>query len=170
MTSLRKYRFINPTLVFLRFVIVLTTVCLTVQGHAVEQAPRITDREIIERLTRLEEGLKRTEDSLRAEIQANAKAIEQLRQDMKAQFDRIEGQFNRIEGQFNRLDGQFDRMNNTMLGILAAFTALASVTIGLMLWDRRTMFVPLKRRLVKSKKILPPIASLFISCLMRFAP
>jgi gas vesicle protein len=44
---------------------------------AVEIAPRISDREIIEKLARLEEG----QNTIRAEIKANSEAIKQLRED-----------------------------------------------------------------------------------------
>jgi len=56
-----------------------------------ETAPHISDREIVERLTRLEEG----QGALREEIK-------QLREDMNKQFDRV--------------DAQFDRIVNIMLG------------------------------------------------------
>ena len=92
---------------------------------AVEVAPRLTDREIIERLTRMEEGLKGVENSLRAEIRANAEAIKQLRAD---------------------LNTQFDRLIRLMLGILAAFATMVTATIGFALWDRRTMIRPFETK------------------------
>lgn len=52
---------------------------------AIERAERITDREIVERLTRLEEG----QNTLRVEIKANSDAIKNLRDDMNSQFNRI---------------------------------------------------------------------------------
>ncbi|MBI4489791.1 MAG: hypothetical protein HY694_11950 [Deltaproteobacteria bacterium] len=88
---------------------------------SIETAPRITDREIIERLTRLEEGL----NALRAEIK-------QLREDMNTQFGRV--------------DAQFDRLVRIMLGILAAFAALVATTIGFAVWDRRTMIRPFESK------------------------
>jgi uncharacterized protein (UPF0335 family) len=45
---------------------------------AIENAPRISDREIVERLARLEEGQKTTNES-----------IKQLREDMNSQFNRL---------------------------------------------------------------------------------
>ena len=47
-------------------------------SFAIETAPHISDREIVERLTRLEEG----QGSLRGEVK-------QLREDMNKQFDRL---------------------------------------------------------------------------------
>lgn len=109
-------------IIFLGSLTVLLLPSLLLAG---EPAPRITDREIIERLTKLEEGQRRIEESLRVEIRANAEAIKQLRVDMNAQFDRIV------------------RM---MLGILAAFAALVATTIGFAIWDRRTMIRPFESK------------------------
>ena len=95
-----------------------------------ETAPHISDREIVERLTRLEEG----QGALRGEIK-------QLREDMNKQFDRI--------------DAQFDRIVNIMLGIFGAFAAMCGGTIWFALWDRRTMIRPFED---KVKKIEDDIA------------
>ena len=46
-------------------------------AFAVEVAPRISDREIIEKLAELKEG----QNTLRTEIKANTEAIKQLRED-----------------------------------------------------------------------------------------
>jgi hypothetical protein len=63
------------------YVITLSLLALLIfpqASIAVEIAPRISDREIIERLTRLEEGQKHLETSLGAKIQANAEATLQF--------------------------------------------------------------------------------------------
>ena len=92
-----------------------------VKMEAIETAPPLSDRDIIERLTKLEAG----QSHLVAKIDANTAAIAQLRQDMNAQFDRL---------------------SQLMLGILGAFTALVAVTIGFALWDRRTMVRPFESK------------------------
>ena len=89
-----------------------------------ETAPHISDREIVERLTRLEEG----QGALREEVK-------QLREDMNKQFDRV--------------DAQFDRIVNIMLGIFGAFAAMCGGTIWFALWDRRTMIRPFEDKVKK---------------------
>jgi len=89
-----------------------------------ETAPHTSDREIVERLTRLEEG----QGTLREEIK-------QLREDMNKQFDRV--------------DAQFDRIVNIMLGIFGAFAAMCGGTIWFALWDRRTMIRPFEDKVKK---------------------
>ena len=89
-----------------------------------ETAPHISDLEIVERLTRLEEG----QGALREEIK-------QLREDMNKQFDRV--------------DAQFDRIVNIMLGIFGAFAAMCGGTIWFALWDRRAMIRPFEDKVKK---------------------
>ena len=89
-----------------------------------ETSPHTSDREIVERLTRLEEG----QGALRGEIK-------QLREDMNKQFDRV--------------DAQFDRIVNIMLGIFGAFAAMCGGTIWFALWDRRAMIRPFEDKVKK---------------------
>ena len=89
-----------------------------------ETSPHTSDREIVERLTRLEEG----QSALRGEIK-------QLREDMNKQFDRV--------------DAQFDRIVNIMLGIFGAFAAMCGGTIWFALWDRRAMIRPFEDKVKK---------------------
>jgi hypothetical protein len=106
-----------------RFIVLLVALLLflPLSVHAVEVAPRISDREIIERLTRLEEG----QITLRNEVKL-------LRDDMSARFA--------------SMDAQFDRLTNIMIAIVAAFAAVAASTIGFAVWDRRTMIRPFETK------------------------
>jgi len=57
---------------------------------AIETAPRISDREIVERLTRLEEGQKNLEkrfDDLRSEMNSR---FDDLRSEMNSRFDTLQ--------------------------------------------------------------------------------
>ncbi|MBF8275958.1 MAG: hypothetical protein HW390_1031 [Candidatus Brocadiaceae bacterium] len=118
---------------------------------AIETAPHISDREIVERLTRLEEG----QAALRGEMK-------QFREDMNKQFERIDAQFNRVDtqfgrvdAQFNMMDKQFDRLVNIMLAIIGVFASMCGGTIWFALWDRRSMIRPFES---KVKKIEEDIA------------
>ena len=104
--------------------IVFTLILCNSSTFAIETAPHISDREIVERLTRLEEG----QGALREEVK-------QLREDMNKQFDRV--------------DAQFDRIVNIMLGIFGAFAAMCGGTIWFALWDRRTMIRPFEDKVKK---------------------
>ena len=125
---------------------------------AIETAPHISNREIVERLTRLEEG----HAALRGEMK-------QFREDMNKQFERIDAHFNRIDAQFNRvdtqfgrvdaqfnmMDKQFDRLVNIMLAIIGVFASMCGGTIWFALWDRRSMIRPFEN---KVKRIEEDIA------------
>ena len=95
---------------------------------AVDASPVLTDREIVERLTRLEEGLNgvRTQmDFLREDLGQLRADLGQLREDMNLQFTY-----------------QFQ----LTLGLLGAFTVLVAATVSFALWDRRTMLRPVEER------------------------
>ena len=109
---------------------------------AVEAAPALTDREIAERLARLEEGLNgvRTElGLLRADMGQLRADMGQLRADMNEQNRQLREDMNL----------QFTYQFRLTLALLGAFTVLVASTISFALWDRRTMMRPLEGR-VKS--------------------
>ena len=99
---------------------------------AVEAAPALTDREIVERLTRLEEGL----NGVRTEIGL-------LRADMDQQNQQLREDMGQLRGDINL---QFDRQFQLTLGLLGTFTVLVAATISFALWDRRTMLRPVEGR------------------------
>ena len=120
---------------------------------AIETAPRISDREIIERLTRLEEG----QNTLRAEIRANTEAINQLREDMK----QLREDMNRLRDDTSKQIGQLredtskqinqlrEDMNAQFNRMVAIFTTLVIAIIGFAFWDRRTMIRPFETKVRK---------------------
>ena len=95
---------------------------------AVEVAPRISDREIIERLTRLEEG----QQSMRREMEQRFQAMEQR---MEAMQKQTEQRFLSVE---KRMDAQW----SLTLALIMAIIGL----VGFVVWDRKTALKPLERR------------------------
>jgi len=94
----------------------------SVPGYAVEAAPRISDREIIESLTRLEEGVK-----------ANREMILALRNEMQS------------------MRNEMQSMRSEILGFMKwGFGLLFSgmfILVGFILWDRRSTLKPVKDEL-----------------------
>lgn len=86
-----------------------------------EIAPRISDREIIEKLAVLEEGQK----SLRAEMRLGQ---ESLRAEMKSGYE--------------ALNKRMDDSNSTMLVLFGFLITLIVALFGYIAWDRRTMVKP----------------------------
>ena len=69
----------------------------------VEVAPRITDREIIERLTQLEYGQKNLE-----------KQLEGLRSEMNTRFESVDTKFDAVDKRFDAVDKRFDDLRSEM--------------------------------------------------------
>ena len=136
-----KFNLFKSVIIFL--LVVLTFFFQPNSLSAIETAPRITDREIIEALTRIEIR----QNNLEKEIaQLRADMNEQFRK-IDKQFDRIDKQFDRMDKQFDRMDKQFDRMVNIISAIVIAFFGIVAVTIGFALWDRRTMIRPFEAKI-----------------------
>ena len=92
-------------------------------GYAVEAALRISDREIIESLTRLEEGVK-----------ANKGMIESLRNEMVALRNEI-----RTESKMLR-----DELLGFMKWRFGLLLSGMFILVGFILWDRRSTVKPVK--------------------------
>jgi len=107
----------------------------------IEVAPRITDKEIIERLTRLEEGQK----SILREMDKRFEAIDR-------RFETIDKRFEAIDRRFEAIDRRFDQLNNLIIGIIGAFSAIVAVTIGFAIWDRRSMIRPFEDKVEELRK------------------
>jgi len=71
---------------------VLFALLSPIEARAIEAAPLLSDREIVERLTKVE-----------TKLDANTAAVAQLRQDMNAQFDRLSQLMLGILGAFTTL-------------------------------------------------------------------
>jgi len=152
---------------------------------AVEKAPRITDREIIERLTRLKEGqkvLNKRIDDLRAEM--NGK-FDDLRAEMNGKFDDLRAEMNgKFGGLRAEMRGRFDDVNmrindlraemngrfNTLQRMLWLFISISLVILGFVLrmqWQMQKRQTSLETTLSAHKeeliflkdlvkKLLPP--------------
>ena len=109
--------------------------------YAIKVAPRITDREIVEKLTRLEAG------------QA---ALNQRIDDVNRRIDDLDKKFSqRIDDVNRRIDDLTNTVNNlfvltiTLSGIMA--TLIAGL-FGYIIWDRRTMMKPIQEKVEQLEK------------------
>ena len=113
---------------------------------AVEAAPALTDREIAERLTRLETRLDEGLQGLRADIQQLRADMNQQNQQLRADMGQLRADMNRQNQQLREdMDKQFARQFRLTLALLGVFSALVAAIIGFALWDRRTMLRPSER-------------------------
>ncbi len=95
-------------------------------ARAAEVAPRISDREIIERLTRVEEGLK----ALRQEMQARFEAVDRRFEAVDKRFDDLQ---RGIDARFAAVDKRFDDLNkriDMVMWMQGVFVTAAMVILG----------------------------------------
>ena len=113
--------------------------------RAVEVAPRISDREIIEKLAGLEAGqtaLNQRITDLRSEMKAGQEA---LRSEMNQRFEAVDQRFKAVDQRFDALESQYERIWNLILVVLAGIMGL----IGFIIWDRKTASRPLEQKIIE---------------------
>ena len=99
--------------------------------HAVEVAPRITDREIIESL---------------AELKAGQKALNQRFDDMQRETNQ------RFDDMQRETSQRFNSLESTMLTLFSAMIMLIVALFGYIAWDRRTALKPLEEEVQKLRR------------------
>ncbi len=107
---------------------------------AIETAPRISDREIIESLAELKagqknlsnrlDGLERRMDALRTELKRD-------NQDLRAE----------LKTDINNLQTRMDFKFSIMIQLFIATMAMIGGLIGFIVWDRRTAVQPVKNQM-----------------------
>jgi len=107
-------------------ILVVILLLFSTGAWAVERSPRITDREIVERLTRLEEGQKTINkriDDLDAKLN---KRIDDLRAEMNSKFDTVSKRIDDLRAEMN---SRFD----TLQWMLGLFITISLVILGFVL-------------------------------------
>jgi DNA repair exonuclease SbcCD ATPase subunit len=132
---------------------------------AVEVAPRISDREIIESLAELkagQKGLQQQIDEVKGQIaelrQSTQQQFSDLRQDMNARFEgmnqRFEGMNQRFEGmnqRFEDMNQRFEDMNqrlNDVMTLLQIIIGILAIVLGSML----AWLMAIWRRLIQGEE------------------
>ena len=121
---------------------------------AVAPSPALTDREIAERLTRLETRLDEGLTGLRAEMAQLRAEMAQLRADMQEQNRQLRAEMAQLRADMREQNRQlredmnirFEEHSRLILGILAAFAALFVINVSLVVWDRRTAARPFEEK------------------------
>jgi len=141
-------------------------------AYAVTVAPRISDREIIERLAKLEEGQKSLRqvmkqgfnamqtqmdqrfNALQSQMDQRFQAVDQRFHAVDQRFQAVDQRFNaletRMDQRFDAMDAQNERIRNLMLVVIGGIMGLIAAIVGLIgyiIWDRKTTLHPLEQRL-----------------------
>jgi DNA repair exonuclease SbcCD ATPase subunit len=129
---------------------------------AIEVAPRISDREIIESLADLKAGQKALEAGQKA-LEAGQKALEAridqrfeafqkqidqrfgaFQKQIDQRFAAVDQRFDAVDQRFEAVDQQLDKIWALMLVMIAGIFGL----IGYIVWDRKTALRPVEQRLI----------------------
>ena len=131
---------------------------------AVEIAPRISDREIVERLTRLESGQQAIIQQMDVRFTAMEKRFTAMEKRFTAMENHTNDRFSAMERRMDerfvamekRMDERFVAMEKRMDERLDAQWSLTLVLIvaifgliGFVVWDRKTALSPLERRFAR---------------------
>ena len=105
---------------------------------AVETAPRISDREIIEALV---------------EIKAGQKALKELMEERFEQvdkrFEQVDKRFEQVDKRFEQVDKRFEQMFNLVLSLFGSLMILIIAVLGYSIWDRSTVTKKVSARVEK---------------------
>ena len=112
----------------------------------------LTDKEIVERLTKLEEGQR----ALRAEMNRRFEDINKRFEDMNKRFEDMNKRFEDMNERFEDINERFDLLNkrisdlvHTTNTMMVVFGGLVVAMMGLVFWDRKTLIEKAKESAVK---------------------
>ena len=124
----------------MRTIILLLSIMLALPAAAVDVAPRISDREIIESLAEIKAGQKALEDKMDVRFSAMQEQMDTRFTAMQKQMDH---RFASIDQRFASIDQRFEFLQQLMLVMIAGVFGL----IGFIVWDRYTTLRPMNERL-----------------------
>jgi exonuclease VII large subunit len=164
---MKTYRYdtaVLPALITLLAIIALCCHPWITAGYAIETAPRISDREIVERLTRVEEGQKaillevnQRFEAMNQRFEAMNQRFEAMEKSSDAKFEAMNQQlvamekhfdakFEAMDKRFESMDKRFGDLLALIVAIVVSFAGIVAATIGFAVWDRRTAVKPLEKK------------------------
>ena len=102
---------------------------------AIETAPRITDREIIESLAEIKTGQKALKELMGKSFEQIDKRFEQV----DKRFEQVDKRFEQVDKRFEEVNSRFEQMYNLVLSLFGSLIVLIVAVLGYSIWDRRTV-------------------------------
>jgi len=131
----------------IKILLLLTSVLVAMPVAAVDVAPRISDREIIESLAELKAGQKALEEKMDLRFNAMQEQIDQrftaIDQRFTAMQEQVDQRFIAVDQRFEAIDRRLDFIQQLMLVTIAGIFGL----IGFIIWDRYSTLRPMDMRL-----------------------
>ena len=136
------------------FAVVFSLLLSPLSAFCYQKTMTLTDREIIERLTRLEEGQKALQKEQRLLREEMNKRFDEMNKRFEERFDAIDRRFEEMNRRFEerfdemnkRFEQRFDEMDkritdlvHTANTMMVVFGGLVVAMMGLVFWDRRTL-------------------------------
>jgi len=148
------------------FILLFSLFFIPVRGFSYQKTMPLTDKEIIERLTRLEEGqkaLEKEQKMFREEMNERFKGIDKRFEGIDKRFEDIDKRFEDINKRFEDIDKRFEQIDkrfeeidqritdlvHTANTMMVVFGGLVVAMMGLVFWDRRTLIEKAKEVTVR---------------------
>ncbi|WP_022671347.1 hypothetical protein [Hippea alviniae] len=143
-------------------------------SFAYQKTLGLTDREIVEKLTKLEEGQK----ALQKEMEIRFNDINKRFDDVNKRFDDINRRFGDINRRFDDVNRRFDDLNrsvnkrfddmnnrlntisNLIVGAMGVFAVLIATVIGLVFWDRKSLIDASVRKVETDSRLIKALQEL----------
>lgn len=124
----------------MKILLLLITCVFSLPAVAVEVAPRISDREIIESLAELKAGQRALEERMDQRFTA-------MQEQMNLRFTVIDQRFTAFDQRFAALEKQIDQRFDFLQQLILVLIAGIFGLIGFVVWDRFSTLRPMDARL-----------------------
>jgi predicted PurR-regulated permease PerM len=118
--------------------IVFWLIFLPVVAYAIEVAPRLSDREIIESLSELKSGQNNLEKVMNQRFEQVNQRFQAMEKTMNQRFEQVNQRFQamekNIDTRFQSFEKRFSFLENLMMIAISGIFGL----IGYIVWDRKT--------------------------------
>ncbi len=128
-----------------RWFLALLLILVAPAATAVEVAPRISDREIIESLAELKAGQK----SLEARMDQRFEAVDQRFESVDQRFESVDQRFDSMDKRMESMEASFNQRFNFLENLIMVVIAGIFGLIGYIVWDRKTALRPVEERLIR---------------------
>ncbi len=130
----------------LKFIILYFFIIISIGStrlFAIETAPRISDREIIEALTEIKVGQKALKELMKERFEQVDK-----------RFEQVDKRFEQVDKRFEQVDKRFEQMLNLVLSLFGSLMILIISILGYSIWDRRTVTKKVSEKVEKIERDL----------------
>ena len=109
----------------------------------------LTDKEIVERLIKLEEGQKALQKEMNIRFT-----------DINKRFDDVNRRFDDINRRLDDINNRINKLANILIGAMSIFTILIATIIGLIFWDRKTTIDAAVRKVETDSRLIKALQEL----------